>query len=309
MAVLVGAFAFRLWPVMKATALPSSGLSLTALLAGAVIIGLSPIFVRLSELGPMSTAFWRVGLALLPLLAWRASGPAASQASQNPRSLRDVAALALPGVLLAGDLLAWHISIHITSVANATLLANLAPIFVVLGNWLLFRVAVTRMFLIGLALSLLGVAVLSRGGAASGESHVGGDALAFLAAAFYAGYFLALSRLRSRYSTLTTLLWSSGAAALCILPVAPVFEPALWPWTIYGWAIVLGLAWICHVGGQGLIIYALALLPASFSSLTLLIQPVVAACVAWLVLNEPLGGLQALGGAIVVAGILLARRG
>lgn len=294
---------------MKTSVPQPSGLSVAALVLGATIIGLSPVFVRLSDLGPVSTAFWRVGLTILPLVAWQATGDAATRAGQRPRSLRDVVSLALPGVFLAGDLLAWHISIHMTSVANATLLANLAPIFVVLGSWLLFRSTVSRTFLIGLAVSILGVAVLSRGAASGEEGHVGGDALAFLAAALYAGYFLALSRLRSRYSTLTTLLWSSGSAALCILPVALVFEPTIWPLTIYGWIIVLALAWLCHVGGQGLIIYALALLPVSFSSLTLLIQPVVAACVAWLVLNEPLGGAQAIGGAIVLVGILLARRG
>jgi len=47
-------------------------------------------------------------------------------------------------------------------------------------------------------------------------------------------------------------------------------------------------------------------LPASFSSVSLLLQPVVAAAVAWLVLNEPLSFLQALGGLVVLAGIALA---
>jgi len=57
-----------------------------------------------------------------------------------------------------------------------------------------------------------------------------------------------------------------------------------------------------------LIAFSLAWLPATFSSLTLLIQPVVAAVLAWIVLNEPLRGPQVVGGAIVIAGILLARR-
>lgn len=293
---------------MKSPVVHTSGLSLAALVLGGVIIGLSPILVRLSEIGPVATAFWRVALAVLPLLAWRATEDAKARRDQRPSSFRDVVALTVPGVMLAGDLLAWHVSIHLTSVANATLLANIAPIFVVLGGWLLFRTTVTRTFLVGLALSVVGVVILSGGSSSGADSHLGGDAMAVLAALFYAGYILALSRLRSRYSTLTTLFWSSASAAICILPVALVFEPAIWPPTLYAWAIVLALAWLCHVCGQGLIIYALALLPASFSSLTLLIQPVVAAGVAWLLLNEPLGAVQAFGGAIVIAGILLARR-
>ena len=46
----------------------------------------------------------------------------------------------------------------------------------------------------------------------------------------------------------------------------------------------------------------------TFSSLTLLIQPVVAAVLARIILNEPLGLAQVAGGSIVIAGILLARR-
>ena len=45
-------------------------LALIALLVGGAAIGGSPIFVRLSEVGPMATAFWRVALALVPLFAW-----------------------------------------------------------------------------------------------------------------------------------------------------------------------------------------------------------------------------------------------
>lgn len=57
------------------------------------------------------------------------------------------------------------------------------------------------------------------------------------------------------------------------------------------------------------ITYALAFLPPAFSSLTLLLQPVVAALLAWVLLSEPVGAMQAIGGAIVLIGILIARRG
>ncbi|MDI6025134.1 DMT family transporter [Corticibacterium sp. UT-5YL-CI-8] len=294
---------------MKTIIKPSEGWSLAALVLAGIIIGLSPIFVRLSDIGPIGTAFWRVTLAMLPLLVWRTAEDRTEQADQQPRSLRDVLAMVTPGAMLAGDLLTWHISIHITSVANATLLANLAPIFVVLGGWLLFGNTVSRTFIAGLALAIAGVTILNLGVASGGAGNLRGDAIAVVAAMFYGGYVLSLSRLRSRYTTLTTLLWSTGSAALCLLPFALVFEPSIWPLTLYAWAVVIALAWICHIGGQGLIIYALALLPASFSSLTLLIQPVVAAFVAWLLLNETISLFQALGGVVVIAGILVARRG
>src|SRR5262245_64566684 len=97
-------------------------LALLSLFAGAACIGTSALFVKVSEAGPVSTAFWRVFLALPFLWAWAwwdrrdASTPEAS-----PRAL-----LFAAGFFFAGDLAVWHSSIVLTSVANATLLANLA---------------------------------------------------------------------------------------------------------------------------------------------------------------------------------------
>jgi drug/metabolite transporter (DMT)-like permease len=283
--------------------------ALAALLLGGIVIGCSPIFVRLSELGPMTTAFWRVALGMLPLLAWQAASPARGQADTRPAGISDYVGLCLPGIMLAGDLVAWHISLHMTSVANATLLANMAPIFVTLGGWLLFRTKISRIFVTGLAMALAGVIILKGGPAALGGGDIRGDVVAIVASVFYAGYILALGRVRSRYSTLTTMLWTTGSAAVCMLPLALFFETGFWPYTLFGWAILLGLAWITHAAGQGLIIFALAWLPPAFSSLTLLIQPVVAAILAWALLGEAIGPMQAVGGAIVLSGILIARRG
>lgn len=283
-------------------------LALVALLAGAVVIGSSPIFVRLSEVGPVATAFWRVALAFLPFVAaTRLAAPA--PVDTRPASLRDYLLLLLPGVFLTVDLLAWHLSLDMTSVANATLLANLAPVFVTLGAWLLFRARITRVFLAGLAMTLAGVVILKGGPGAMGGGALAGDATAIVAAIFYAGYMLAIGHIRARFSTLRIMVWSTFSTALLVLPFALVFEDALLPVTLYGWAMLAGLAFICHVGGQGLVTYALAYLPTAFSSLTLLLQPVVAALLAWLLLGEAVGTMQAIGGTIVLAGILVARRG
>ncbi|HEV7435046.1 MAG TPA: DMT family transporter [Pseudorhizobium sp.] len=286
---------------------PEQRSALVALIAGGIAIGASPIFVRLSEVGPVSTGFWRLALALIPLSLWALLKPA--PVGRQSLNLRDCLLLILPGLALAIDLVAWHLSLHMTSVANATLLANLAPVFVTLIGFLLFRTVVTRIFLLGLALAIVGVVTLKGGPAALADGHLAGDSVAALAAVFYACYILAIGRLRSRFDTVRIMIWSSASAALSILPFALYFEGNVLPPTLYGWAILFGLAFISHAGGQVAITYALAFLPAAFSSLTLLLQPVVAAILAWVILAEAVGPLQALGGAIVLSGILVARRG
>ena len=55
--------------------------------------------------------------------------------------------------------------------------------------------------------------------------------------------------------------------------------------------------------------YAFAHLPASLSSVSLLIQPVMASLFAWRLFGEAIGVTQFVGGAIVLAGIWIARRG
>ncbi|MGO4436165.1 DMT family transporter [Rhizobium sp. RAF56] len=281
--------------------------ALAALLIGGVAIGGSPIFVRLSEVGPMATAFWRVALALIPLFAFSAMKGRSEGA--KPETLSDYAFLLLPGLMLAADLCAWHLSLHMTSVANATLLANLAPVFVTLIGWMLFRSAVSRIFTLGLATALAGIVTLKGGPAALGDGQLAGDGVAVIAAIFYAGYILAIGRLRSRFDTVRIMIWSTASAAALIFPLAFFLEGTLLPPSLYGWAILFGLAFVSHAGGQVAITYALAYLPAAFSSLTLLIQPVVAALLAWGLLGEAVGSLQAIGGAIVLVGILIARRG
>ncbi len=71
----------------------------------------------------------------------------------------------------------------------------------------------------------------------------------------------------------------------------------------------MALALTGQVAGQGLIAYGFAHLPASFSSVTLMLQPLVAAIAAWTVLHEHMTPIEILGGVIVLLGIGTAKRG
>ncbi|MEE8270790.1 MAG: DMT family transporter [Alphaproteobacteria bacterium] len=284
-------------------------LAFLALLAGALSIAFAPIFVRLSEVGPTATAFWRPALAVPALWLWLGVERRGTSAPRRPSGWADVAALGLAGALFAGDLFFWHWSVRFTSVANSTLFANFAPIFVTLASWALFRERFTATFLAALALAIAGAVVLMGDSLTIDTDHLFGDALGIVTAMFYGAYIITVGRLRARFSTATIMTWSAIVTTVCLLPATWVIGEALIPATLYGWAVLLGLALFSHAGGQSLIAYALAHLPAAFSSLSLLLQPVAAAVLAWLILGEPLGPLQALGGAIVLAAIALAHGG
>ena len=280
--------------------------ALGALLLGATCIALSPIFVRVSEAGPTATAFWRVALAVPVLWAlYFLKTKARSQRYAGKWPL-----LLAAGLAFAGDLGFWHTSIKLTSVANSTLLANLASIFVTLAAWMFLKQNPTRLFLAGLAAALVGVGLLVHTSLAFSSTGLVGDALGVVTAMFYAGYILAVKGLRDRgETTLHLMAVTSTITALFLFPVALAAGEPMLPSTAFGWWMLIGLALISHAAGQGLIAYALAHLPAAFSSVSLLFQPVMAALFAWLLLAEGLVPLQIAGGVVVLFGIYLARRG
>jgi drug/metabolite transporter (DMT)-like permease len=277
--------------------------ALPGLTIGAVLIGFAPIFVRLSEVGPSAAAFWRVLLALPLLALMRRLEPQAVAAAPQ----RSPYWLWVAGLAFAADLATWHHSIGLTSVANSTLLCNLSPVFITLVLHFGFGEKHAPRFWLGLLLALAGAAALVAGSLRLSAQTALGDLLAVITALFYAIYQFAVSRQRRVFSAVQVMLWSSAAAACALLPLGLLGGENFWPADGRGWLALVGLALIAHVGGQGLIAWALAHLPASFSSVTLLVQPVAATLFAWWLLGERFGLQQALGGSIVLSGILLCR--
>ena len=292
---------------MNPTAPPAEhagrGKAVAALLAGAVAIAVSPLLVKVSEAGPVATGFWRVALALPVLWAWSLMGRRGPDAGGFTADRRMMVAA---GVLFAGDLAVWHWSILLTSVANATLLANLAPIFVTLTVWLFYRRRPGGGFLAGMAVALAGVAALLGGDFRLSGGELAGDCLGVLTAMFYAGYQLAVKQVRARASTATVMAWSGLVTAALLLPIAMLSGEPILPVTAAGWLKLVGLALISQAAGQSLIAYAMAHLPATFSSVGLLLQPVMAALFAWALLGETLGGVEIAGGVAVLVGIYIA---
>ncbi len=279
-----------------------------ALIAGAMGIAFAPIFVRLSDLGAPVTAFWRPALAVPVLLIWAFFDRSDRRQEKRAPTPRDYALLVLSGFMFAGDLFCWHWSIQFTSIANSTLLANFAPIFVTLASWLLFREQFTPRFLIALGLGIAGAVVLMGDSLTISPDHLIGDAISLVTAMFYGGYIIVVGRLRARFPTAVIMSWSSIVTAVFLLPLALHYDGPFLTTSLYGWGVLIGLGLVSHAGGQSLIAFALAHLPAAFSSLSLLVQPVASAVLAWIILDEAIGPWQAAGGAIVLSGILLGRR-
>lgn len=287
---------------------PAARLALLFLAIGAVAIGQSPVLVRLADADPIASAFWRVVFAL-PVLAVWLGGEAAKGPIRRPSALRDHALLAFAGFCFAGDLAVWHWSIRLTSVANSTLLANFAPIFVTLGAWLCFGQRFTLLFLGGMAVAMAGAVMLVGSSFNLSPENLLGDLLGLTTAVFYGGYMLTVQQLRQRFSTATIMGYTAIVTALLLLPILLASGASFAPPEPSGWLALLALGMVTHAIGQGLIAHALAHLPAAFSSVALLFQPFVTILSAWFILAERLLPIQAAGGLVMLLGVLLAGRG
>ncbi|MCB9781434.1 MAG: DMT family transporter [Candidatus Omnitrophica bacterium] len=286
-----------------------SGLAFLALFLGATGIGFAPIFVRLSEVGPVSTAFWRVFLAqpILWSIFW-------FQDKTHPKAAKPEVGKQMGWLLLAGSIFCfnmsiWHWSIHFTSVANATIFSNMAPIFVTLVGYFLLKERVTLLFIVGLGLTLTGAFLIGGNSFSLGWDNLFGDLLGVLTAFFYGSYLMTVNHVRGRFSAPTVMAFAGVASVFWLSMLAPLTESNVIPQSTEGWLSVLGLAMVSHVMGQGMIAYGLGHLPTSLSSVILLFQPVVAAVAAWILLNEPMQTLQMFGGLVVLLGIYTAKRG
>lgn len=223
----------------------------------------------------------------------------------------------IPGLVFAGDFWAWHWSFEHTSVANATLLANVSILFVTLFAWLVWKERITLKFSLGALLAFGGVVLLML--SSQGRTGVGadttsgnpvlGDSLALLTACFYAAYQLTMKRYRRERSAPLLMFWASAVGAVVLLPLALIHEDPFFPSSGLGWWPLIGIGVLSHACGQGLIAYALGGLPASLASVVLLVQPVTTAVLGVFILGQTLVPWQIAGGAAVVIGLFLAIRG
>lgn len=288
-----------------ATAVDAPPIAFLALIGAAIAMGISPVFVRFAEIGPFTSAFWRVAFALPALWLWSRL----ERQPDGPSGLRREAgaSVVMAGLLFAGDLTFWHLAIMNTSVANATFLATLAPVWVVLGSGLVLREKVERNVIVGLALCLTGAGALMGGTWSMTPARLYGDISGLITSFFFGAYFLAMRRARRAYGSGQALFLSSVVTALVLLLEAAILEEQMWPLTFAGVGALIALALLSHAGGQGLLAYALGHLPAAVSALVIFLEGVAAAAFGWLILGEDVGAIQLIGALAIFAGIGVAR--
>jgi len=271
-----------------------------ALVFGACVIGFSGVLVRLTGTGPAAAGLWRLtfALPLLAVMTRKSSGPLGRPA---PIAL-------LTGLFFALDLGFWHYGLKYTSVGASTVLSNLAPVVVTAFAWIFLKQRPRTLFLLAMTVAVAGAWIM---GAGRGAGHPVlnaplGNLLSLATAFWYALYFLALAQGRKTQSASRLMFWSGVVGAPLLLVSALILGEQVLPTTLAGLAACVALG-LVHVAGQGSIAWAMGRLPTSLASVVVLVQPVVATYVGFLLFGEALGPMQALGAAIALTGVVLAQ--
>ncbi|WP_168173659.1 DMT family transporter [Thalassospira sp. TSL5-1] len=294
-----GAARSMIWPVL-------------GLLLAASLMGIGPIFVRLSGVSAEASAFWRAMLAA-PVFLFASQGLAIAGGKKRAsnmdvpnstaRPARKTGLLVLAGVLFAADLMFAHLAIGMTTVANAILLNNLAPLFVGCFGLLGWARRPSRRFWQGLPIAMLGAFCLFLA-SSHGSGSMLGDATAIVAAGFYGTYFVVIAKLRQDHSALQIMLWSTIVTAIILALYMLVFDGGIgMPAVIGGWLALCGLAFLTHIGGQGMVSVCFKRVDEATGSIILLWQPFMSAILGALVLGEVLNPWHAVGAALVMVAV------
>lgn len=285
----------------RAGAVPPQWRAYAALALGTVCIGWSGIFVKLAGVPGPASAFYRLFFSVVVLLPWWL------RARPGRLSRRAFGLAAAGGVFFALDLALWNAAVLLTSAGRATLLANVAPLWVGLGSVMLLGERLRLGFWAGMAVALAGVAVIVGAGGLGAATGVG-DGLALLASAFYAAYILTTRQVRVQLDTLSFMTLATLASLPVLAGLSVATGAPLAGYDARAWLALLGVGLISQLVGWLAINFALGHLRSAVVAVTLLGQPVLTAIFAVPVLGERLGMTDLAGGALVLGGIYWVHR-
>ena len=274
------------------------------LATGAMLIGFAPVFVKWSELSPSAISFYRMLLALpfLVLINFILNKKILFKVYDK----KTIFYSAIASVAFTTDLTLWHYSMDITSVSNATIIVNSAPIFVAVLSFIIFKEKISKEFVVSFLVTYIGIIGLIFYSNNYINGKVLGDILCMIAAFFYGVYLLVIARL-GKENSLNIIFYTT--LFCCIFSVIPMLIDGgnMFPSTQFEWINLVLLAFLCQFGGQYLITHGIGKISASEGSIGLLMQPITATILAVFLFNEILNITQIIFVFVSLFGIYLAR--
>ncbi|HET9811753.1 MAG TPA: DMT family transporter [Sphingomicrobium sp.] len=275
-------------------------LAFPALLLGNTALAFGPWLVRLADVGPVASGFWRLALAL-PFL-WALTYVGGRRPVWPKRSL--VVIIAIAALFYALDLAAWNAGILLTKLGNATLFGNAGSFVFVIYGLVLARALPSTRQSAALAMALVGAILLMSNSYELSPKHLAGDLLTLVAGFLYGGYLIFVERARTKLEPLPLLLLATLFAVPILFVVSFGLGERIWPGD---WTPLVIFALSSQVLGQGLLVYSIGVFPPLVVGLALLTQPAVSAAIGWFAYGETLSSADWVGALAIAAALVLVR--
>lgn len=258
------------------------------------------MFIRWADAPGPVTSFYRMAIVTVILFPFFLR-----YVKKNPISVKPAAYLipAAAGFFTAMDHTLWSTAINQTSVANATLLNNISPLWTSLFALIVFKERLSGKFWLGLVAILAGASAVLGSTILFHPAFAIGDILAIGSSVFYAGYFLCTQKGRTLFDTLPQVWIVTFIGAVCMFISTRTLGHPLTGYSSQTYLIILLAALTSQLAGYLMITYALGRLPASVVTPTMVAQPVITAVLAIPFAGEMLSLGQIAGGMAVLAGI------
>ena len=268
-----------------------------SLIIGILCISFSPIFVKLAGASPVTSGFYRI------FIAWLCLVPYCIIKNQLKIGRRELMIALIGGVVFALDIAVWNLSLIKISATVSTLIANLAPVWVGLISYLVFKKKSGKLFWIGTCVAILGMVILVGIQNLMSLQFNIGIPLALLASLFYAIYIIITRGILQKISTITFMFYNMLAGSIFLLVINLFMSNQLADFSLNTWMYFLGMGLLCQLAGWLTINHTLRFLESTKVSIALLSQTVIAGLLAVLLLHETLALKEIIGSVIVLAGI------
>ena len=221
----------------------------------------------------------------------------------------DLPFLVLYGLISTSAFFALYLyTISLTTVAVAVVLLYTSPVFSAILGRVIYGEALTGSKLLALGLVFPGCVLVT--GLDSGQMSVGllGVLTGLGSAITYASFGIMGKHARRRYGALTILFYTMGFGSIFLLPVLWLPGASLGPHSPRVWVLMAVIAIGPTLIARILFVAAVKHIEASRAAIVATVEPVVASALAAVVLGELLSETQLLGGALVLAGSVLAQQ-
>ncbi len=263
-------------------------------------VSTSTVLVRATTAPSIIAALYRVTFTVLLLVPFAIARPGTPIEGIDRRA---AGGGILAGVALALHFATWFESLEWTSIAASVTLVQCQPVFVVIGAVVVLNERVTRRAVVGIAVALCGMVILS--GVPTTQGSLFGNGLAITGAALAGGYVLAGRSLRQRVNLIGYVLvvYSACAVVLCLLAIASGYP--LVGYSATDWLLFLAMAVGPGLLGHTVINWVLAHVRSTVVSVALLGESVGATLLGLLVFGEIPTAITIGGGVVVLCGIAI----